>query len=105
MQLDGLDHEHTRYTIFYFVDSFRRAASSLQTAQAQRPEETADASGLADVSWDVAVVRDEPEDGKIVTRIRYGTRVVVTARRGKWYEVKYDAKGDKGWVHRNALGL
>ena len=48
---------------------------------------------------------NQPEDGKIVSRLRYGTRVAVSAKRGKWYEVKYDAKGNKGWVHRNALGL
>ena len=102
VRLDGLGHEHDEYTVFYFVQFIPPG-----TAIAERPagEETADASGLATVVWDVAVVRDQPEDGKIVTRLRYGTRVSVSARRGKWYEVKYDAKGAKGWVHRNALGM
>jgi hypothetical protein len=102
VRLDGLGHEHDEYTVFYFVQFIPPG-----TTVAERPagDETADASGLATVVWDVAVVRDQPEDGKIVTRLRYGTRVAVSARRGKWYEVKYDAKGAKGWVHRNALGM
>jgi hypothetical protein len=102
VRLDGLGHEHDEYTVFYFVQFIPPG-----TAVAEKPagDETADASGLATVVWDVAVVRDQPEDGKIVTRLRYGTRVAVSARRGKWYEVKYDVKGAKGWVHRNALGM
>jgi hypothetical protein len=68
-------------------------------------EETTEASGLATVSWDVAIVRNQPDGGSIITRLRYGTRVVVVARRGNWYEVKYDAKGRRGWVHKNAIGL
>ncbi len=104
VRLDGLAHEHTSYTVFYFVE-FIPPGTVVASSQGPAAEETADASGLATIGWDVAVVREQPEDGKIVTRLRYGTRVVVTARRGKWYEVKYDAKGTKGWVHRNALGL
>jgi hypothetical protein len=100
--LDGIDHEHARYTAFYFLEFLPPGAPS----GAGSPEEQAQAaSGLATVAWDVAVVRDAPEDGKIVTRLRYGTRVVVAGRKGRWYEVRYDAKGQKGWVHRNALGL
>lgn len=103
VRLEGLDHEHPRYTAFYFIE-FVPPGTVVDTPGAAA-EETAEASGLATIGWDVAVVREEPDDGKILTRLRYGTRVVVTARRGKWYEVKYDAKGTKGWVHRNALGL
>lgn len=104
VSLDGLDHEHARYTVFYFVE-FIPPGTVVAAAGAAPVEETAEASGLATIGWDVAVVRDAPDTGKIETRLRYGTRVVVTARRGKWYEIKYDAKGQKGWVHRNALGL
>lgn len=102
VKLEGVDHEHTRYTTFFFLE-FLPPGTILEGKAPE--EETAEASGLATVGWDVAVVRDEPENGKIVTRLRYGTRVSVSARRGSWYEVKYDAKGSKGWVHKNALGL
>jgi hypothetical protein len=104
VRLDDIDHEHQRYTVFYFVEFVPPGTVTRSPAEASG-EETSEASGLATVGWDVAVVRDEPETGKILTRLRFGTRVVVTARRGKWYRVKYDAKGTLGWVHRNALGL
>lgn len=104
VRLDDIDHEHERYTVFYFIE-FVPPGTVTRAPAAAAEEETSEASGLATVSWDVAVVRDEPETGKILTRLRFGTRVVVTARRGKWYRVKYDAKGTLGWVHRNALGL
>jgi len=103
VRLDGLGHEHDVYTTFYFVEFV--PPGTVVAPAAGAAEETADASGFATIVWDVAVVRDQPDDGKILTRLRYGTRVAVSARRGKWYEVKYDAKGAKGWVHRNALGL
>ncbi|HEX4334815.1 MAG TPA: SH3 domain-containing protein [Polyangiaceae bacterium] len=103
VKLDGVGHEHDEYTVFYFVE-FVPPGSALANA-AGTGDETSDASGLVTVMWDSAVVRDQPEDGKIVSRLRYGTRVAVSAKRGKWYEVRYDAKGDKGWVHRNALGM
>lgn len=102
VRLDGLGHEHDEYTVFYFVEFVPPGTAVSPAAAAER---TADASGLATVMWDSAVVREQPEDGKIVSRLRYGTRVAVSSKRGKWYEVKYDAKGDKGWVHQNALGL
>jgi hypothetical protein len=103
VRLDGVGHEHDEYTVFYFVEFV--PPGSAVAVSAGSAEEATDASGLATVVWDSAVVRDQPEDGKIVSRLRYGTRVAVSAKRGKWYEVKYDAKGEKGWVHRNALGM
>ena len=109
VRLAGIDHEHSSYTAFYFIEFVPPGTVTepavAASAASGAVEQTAEASGLATIGWDVAVVRDQPEDGKILTRLRYGTRVIVIARRGKWYEVKYDAKGTKGWVHRNALGL
>lgn len=102
VRLDGIEHEHSRYSVFYFVQ-FVPPGTVLDASQLE--QQTAEASGLATVQWDVAVVRDQPEDGKIVARLRYGTRAVVTARRGKWYQIKYDTKGALGWVHQNAIGL
>ena len=37
--------------------------------------------------------------------LTYGTEVFVTGRQGDWYRVKYDAKGNEAWVHKNALAL
>jgi hypothetical protein len=105
VRLDGIDHEHERYTAFFFAEFVPPGTTLAAPAGSAEAEPTAEASGLATVGWDVAVVRDTPEDGQILTRLRYGTRVVVLARRGKWYEVKYDAKGRRGWVHKNAIGM
>ncbi|HEX7670895.1 MAG TPA: SH3 domain-containing protein [Polyangiaceae bacterium] len=108
VRLDGVDHEHASYTAFSFIEFVPPGTVTAPAAGLggdSPAAETTEASGLATIGWDVAVVRDQPEDGKILTRLRYGTRVAVTAHRGKWYEVRYDAKGAKGWVHRNALGL
>jgi len=102
LALSGVDHEHARYTVFQLVEF---VPPGTPVAPPAPEEQTTEASGIATVGWDSAVVRDEPDGGKIVARLRYGTRVAVSARRGKWYEVRYDSRGNKGWVHRNALGL
>jgi hypothetical protein len=105
VKLTDVDHENARYSIFYFLDFIPAGKLVGPAGGAEEDEELKEASGLATVSWDAALVRETPEDGAIKTRLRYGTRVVVTARQGKWYLVKYDSKGTKGWVHKNAIGL
>jgi hypothetical protein len=42
---------------------------------------------------------------KVLTRLLYGTRVFVKGRLDDWYEVVFDSKGHKGFIHKNALGL
>jgi SH3-like domain-containing protein len=64
-----------------------------------------EASGRATVGWQVALIRNEPRKGEVVARILSGTNVVVTGRNGDWYRVKYDGKGNEGWVYRSAIGL
>jgi uncharacterized protein YgiM (DUF1202 family) len=104
LKLDGIEHRHAKYTIFYRVElkpapPDERAASGSEVA-------VTPASGKATVSWDVALVRSSPSrEGKVVARILSGTRVIVTGRNGDWYEIKYDAKGNQGWVFRTAIGM
>ena len=31
--------------------------------------------------------------------------MVVTGKSGDWFKVKYDAKGNQGWVYRTAIGM
>ncbi len=102
----GLQHRHAQYTIFY-------SAKFIPPGELQPSTATADggtgvdtpASGLVTVSWDVALVRDSPKDGALVARVLHGTRVAVKARRGDWYKISYDSKGNEGWVYRAAIGL
>jgi hypothetical protein len=104
VDLSKIPHEHARYSVFYLAE-FVPPGTLLKAEGASADEQTVEASGLATVRWDVALVRDEPDTGDVRARLRYGTRVKVAARRGKWYLIEYDAKGSKGWVHQNAIGL
>lgn len=62
-----------------------------------------EASGLAVVNWDTALVRKEPKDGDVVTRLVRGTKVKLVGRQNDWYKVEHGSK--TGWVHRAAIGL
>jgi hypothetical protein len=104
VSLAGIDHLQQRYLIFYTL-SFSPAGAIIA-----EPNATAltvvPASGTATVVFESAMVRDRADSaGKIVTRLLYGTRVFVTGRVGDWYEIKYDSKGRKGFVHQNSLGM
>jgi len=104
VELAGIDHQHEKYTLFYRVEF--QAAGGDDDAATDEAVSVTPASGKATVSWDVALVRSAPsKDGKVVARILSGTRVIVTGRNGEWYEIKYDAKGNQGWVYRTAIGM
>jgi hypothetical protein len=103
IDLSGIEHEKPRYSIFFLAEFV--PPGTMIKGEATDEEQTVEASGLATVRWDVALVRENPDDGDVKARLRYGTRVEVAARRGKWYLVEYDGKGTKGWVHENAIGL
>lgn len=63
-------------------------------------------SGQATIGWKAVVVRESPS-GQAATldRLKNGSRVTVTGRKGDWYRVKYGRPSRAGWVHRQALGL
>lgn len=106
VSLAGIRHRHPRYAVFYRVEF--TAGKSDKEAPGELHDVTP-ASGTATVAWDVALVRSAPaRDAEVVARILQGTRVAVSARRGDWYRVKYDARRDKGgegWIFRTAIGL
>lgn len=58
--------------------------------------------GSATVSWEKALLRDSPKDGKVVARVPQGGRVDVLEQRDDWYLV--EKGGKKGWVYRQAIG-
>jgi hypothetical protein len=103
--LAGVKHEHAEYTVFYKVEFVPEATPAEQQAGSGTEEGLVDASGRATVGWNVALIRKEPRDGEVVARVLSGTNVVVTGRQGDWYRVKYDGKGNEGWVYRSAIGL
>ena len=107
VSLDAVQHEHTEYKVFYLVEFLPPGeAPREESADANPSDELTAASGVATVSWNVAIIRDGPnQDAKRIARILSGTRVTVLGRQGEWYKVKYDAKGSEGWVYKSAIGL
>jgi hypothetical protein len=107
--LDGVTHQYAKYTVFYIVELLPPGAVEPGAAASAGPEAEGEgvtgASGRATVGWDAAIIRDKPKDGEVVARILRGTRVVVTGRQDDWYRIKYDAKGNEGWVFKAAIGL
>ena len=109
VSLVGIAHKHEAYSIFYKVD-FPKPDAAKPTAGGEPagtpPGDVTEASGHATVAWDVALVRSSASrDGAVVARVLQGTRITVTGRRGDWYRIKYDVKGNVGWVYRTAIGM
>jgi hypothetical protein len=113
VSLVGIAHEQRAYTIFYRLELLAPAGSKPKAGEepaaassAAPDSEATPASGRATVSWDVALVRAAPaRDGEVRARVLSGTRVVVTGKNGDWFRIKYDARGNQGWVYRTAIGM
>jgi hypothetical protein len=107
--LDGMKHAEPSYTIFYPVEFLvpPPAPAPVEPAEAKDAGNAVTAaSGMATVSWSVAIIRDAPnKDAGRVARVAGGTRVTVVGRQNDWYKIKYDAKGSEGWVYKGAIGL
>ena len=106
--LSGIEHKYPKYTIFYKAQFFPPGAAPKPAdgSDADAGPPGTKASGFAVVSWNVALVRDKPnKEGKLLARVLQGTRVGVVAKQNDWVRVKYDAKGNEGWVFRTAIGL
>jgi Bacterial SH3 domain len=109
VSLVGIAHRHSAYSLFYRIE-FAKADADKPSAGAAvtdaPPADVTEASGHATVAWDVALVRSSASrDGPVTARVLQGTRVSVTGRRGDWYRIKYDVKGNVGWVYRTAIGM
>jgi hypothetical protein len=111
VSLAGIAHEQSAYTLFYRLELLAPAGSPKPGADAApagsaSADASTPASGRATVSWDVALVRANPaRDGEVRARVLSGTRVIVTGKSGDWFRIKYDAKGNQGWVYRTAIGM
>ncbi|HEY5955023.1 MAG TPA: SH3 domain-containing protein [Polyangiaceae bacterium] len=117
VDVSNVEHAYAHYRVFYIVE-FQRSSDAGKRRNPQEPSEQQAAqaptgtegelqgqSGRATVTWDVAIVRQAPKDGALVARVLGGTRVIVTGRQGDWYRIKYNAKGDEGFVFKSAIGL
>jgi hypothetical protein len=112
VSLVGIAHEQRAYSLFYRLELLSPGSKPgdgeepAAVGSAAPDSEATPASGRATVSWDVALVRSAPaRDGEVRARVLSGTRVVVTGKNGDWFRIKYDAKGNQGWVYRTAIGM
>jgi hypothetical protein len=111
VSLVGMAHQNQAYSVFYRVEFPKPGAAAPDAAKPAEAEATnasdvTEATGHATVAWDVALVRaSASRDGAVTARVLQGTRVSVTGRRGDWYRIKYDVKGNVGWVYRTAIGM
>lgn len=129
--LAGTAHDYPRYTIAYTAQlstgadgekaepetralaaqTGAKEASGERGERGERDErdEKTDraelASGEAKVSWEVALVRDLPKTGNLVTRLPRGAKVKVGGTKDGWYQIKFgDGFANDGWVYRGAIG-
>ncbi len=106
--LDGIAHRYSKYSVYFLADllvSGHKAEKNKGEAEQTAVGDVTEASGSATVSWQVALIRDAPKDGKRIARLLRGTRVVVTGRKGNWYRVKFGAHDTQGWVYKAAIGM
>jgi hypothetical protein len=105
-------HEHPRYTVAYTAtfatgDEGHKAADKAKEAPPEEKAEPAAPSkeGEAQVAWEVALVRDSPKTGALVSRLPRGSKVKVGPTRDGWYQVKFGENfANEGWVYRGAIG-
>ncbi|MGK4006089.1 SH3 domain-containing protein [Sorangium sp. So ce1036] len=114
VSLEDVPHKYHRYSLVYTATFYPPGAQIEPDAKAGEGKdeqeqaagtttsETA-VSGLAAVSWDTALVRGEPKEGKVVMRLVRGTRVKLVGRQNDWYKI--ELRGKTGWVYRGAIGL
>jgi hypothetical protein len=114
----ALTHDKPRYTVSYSVtfvppegpapaDSSAPGASAPAEPPAVPAVVTAPSrpDGIAQVEWDVAIVRDAPKTGKVVARLQRGASVRVGTQSDGWVPVRYgDNYTSEGWIYRAAIG-
>jgi hypothetical protein len=108
VSLNAVAHDNPLYSMFYSVtftprDSVAAAIPAAPSVTANEPE--ASTTGVAQVAWEVAIVRDTPRTGQVVARLQRGTKVRVGNGQDGWFRVQYGSDfGSEGWVYRGAIG-
>jgi hypothetical protein len=103
LELDKIPHKHDRYLVSFPVSFYPPGKAPSSEEEAATPEAGgAPAAERATISWEKALLRETPKDGKVVARVPQGTRVEVVEQKDDWYLVKSGAK--QGWVYRQAIG-
>lgn len=105
VELDKVSHTHHRYTVVYDLSFYPpgKAPPAPEEGKPASDSEEEEGLGRATVTWEKALLRDSPEQGKIVVRLRQGTRVKLLEQKDDWFLVEA-SKGKKGWVYGQAIG-
>lgn len=112
LKLDGMQHDHRRYTVFYSAFFFPPGKVIDADMESDEPERdhrvgdgketvAADVIGSAQIVYDTVLVRDEPKTGKVVARLVRGTRVDLLSKKDSWYRIRFEDR--EGWVYRGAI--
>ena len=109
ISLNAVPHDNPLYAMYYSVtftprDSVAAALPAAQSATGAAEAEAAPA--MAQVGWEVAIVRDTPRTGQVVARLQRGTKVRVGGSgQDGWYRVQFGNDfTSEGWVYRGAIG-
>jgi hypothetical protein len=108
LELEKIPHELPRSTLLAVVRFIPPGKTAEPEAKDGAPAASGEGAkgegglGTATVTWEKALLRDAPKEGKVVARVAQGGRVKILEQRDEWYLVE---KGDtKGWVYRQAIG-
>jgi hypothetical protein len=109
VELEKIGHTHARYLVRFDVAFYPpgKAPPKPEEAQAATPEGGEPAAedaglGTATITWEKALVRESPKDGKITTRIPQGARVKLLEQKDDWYRI--ESGKAKGWIYRQSIG-
>ena len=109
VELEKIGHTHPRYLVRFDV-AFYPPGKSPPKPDDAKAETAASGEGAAEdpglgtatITWEKALVRESPKDGKIATRIPQGTRVKLLEQKDDWYRI--EAGKAKGWIYRQSIG-
>jgi hypothetical protein len=108
VELEKIGHTHARYLVRFDVAFYPPGKSPPKPEEAQAAAEggepAAEEAGLgtATITWEKALVRESPKDGKITTRIPQGARVKLLEQKDDWYRI--ESGKAKGWIYRQSIG-
>lgn len=104
VELEKIPHQHAKYSLVYDIEFYPPGKAPAASSGDKGGDTPADdkSIGRATVAWEKALVRESPEEGKIVARLPQGTRVKLLEEKGDWFRIE-SSKG-KGWVYRQAIG-
>ncbi len=105
VSINAVTHEHVRYSVQYTV-TFSKAEPGktppAHAAAATASPAAASEGNDAKIVPDVALLRDAPRTGQILSRLQRGTAVTVIATENNWFKVR--AGTTEGWLYRGAIG-